>query len=551
MRRLITFFLALLISVSGYCKVVEPEVAREYALRYLQHTSTKAVESSTVFVFQKGDVAYTYLVNLKPQGWAIVAADDRVQPILAYSNEGVFDTVGIKKLPFYFWFENYENQIKSIIKSKTLKQHPAWSESYTPSKSVKAVDPLINVTWDQNAGYNEYCPADSRGPGGHVYAGCVAVAMAQCMSVYKHPTVGYGEKQYNHSVYGNQYVNFGAATYSWDLMSSTGANSYVAYLLYHLGVSVSMNYGYDGSGAYSSNVPGAISAYFDYSNKAKYIKRSSYSDEEWRSIMAEEIQNRRPVYYSGDDGSSGHAFNLDGMNEQGAFHFNWGWSGNYNGYYSLASLTPGSHSFTLNQGAVIGFMPRDHKPYDITLSNASVKEKLPVGTVVGTFSVSDETLDDTHTFDVAGTLNIYGNPRTVPFKVESSNLVTTAELSYAKARSYEIVVKVTDKTMNTYEKTFLINVIKETPSGIESDDLVNFKLSHDNGIINFRFNNSFDGRFAVKVYDILGKHILTQHYTKNSGEFSDAVTLNSNLKGMYMVVFDFNNKRVTRKMILN
>ena len=552
MKRLLFAFVFVLGALVTGAKEVPMQVAKDFAIKYMAVNGKNGIKSSEISVFQKGDVAYTYIVNFAPEGWALVSADDRVQSVIAYSHTGKFDTVGIKELPFYYWFENYANQIKSVIKTKSTYVHPSWNAQNSSAKGVKAVEPLINVTWDQGAGWNQSCPVDTRGPGGRVYAGCVAVAMAQCMSVYKHPTTGYGLKQYTHSVYGSQSANFGSTTYNWDLMSNTSANEHVALLLYHLGVSVSMNYGYDGSGAYSSNVPAAISSYFDYSSKSKYIKKSNYTDTEWQDILVEELQNGRPVYYSGDDGSSGHAFNIDGVNSQGAFHFNWGWSGGYNGYFVLSSLNPGTHNFTQNQGAVIGFAPRDHKPYGITISNTSVKENLPVNSVVGYLVALDETPDDTHTFEIVSPPDFFGNPSTVPFTVGSNNtMVTTEVLRYSIINMYEIIVKVTDKTGYKYEQNFVVNVLKNSPNSVETDNLVNFKLSHENGIVNFSFNNSFDGRFAVKVYDILGKQILTQHYTKNSGEFSDAVNLKGNFKGMYMIVFEFNDKRVTRKVILN
>ncbi len=49
------------------------------------------------------------------------------------------------------------------------------------------INPFIKVKWNQGAGWNMFCPMDEDGPGGHAYVGCVAVAMAQAMSVYEYP----------------------------------------------------------------------------------------------------------------------------------------------------------------------------------------------------------------------------------------------------------------------------------------------------------------------------------------------------------------------------
>ena len=40
--------------------------------------------------------------------------------------------------------------------------------------------------------------------------------------------------------------------------------------------------------------------------------------------------------------SSGHAFVCDGYKSDGTFHFNWGWDGDYNDWFPLTALEPGS-----------------------------------------------------------------------------------------------------------------------------------------------------------------------------------------------------------------
>ena len=40
------------------------------------------------------------------------------------------------------------------------------------------------------------CPADQDGPGANVYAGCVAISMAQVMYYWRYPEVGFGSHGY-------------------------------------------------------------------------------------------------------------------------------------------------------------------------------------------------------------------------------------------------------------------------------------------------------------------------------------------------------------------
>ncbi|MGE0089102.1 MAG: C10 family peptidase [Bacteroidales bacterium] len=458
MKRLILCLLVVVNSVQGYSKGIDIEKAKLVAERFLETTSKTDITINEAVVFQSNELSLTYVINFKPEGWAIVSADDRVQAILGFSYTGYFDTKKIESLPFYFWFEGYADQISSLISSKAPEiEHPSWDEIETLkyTKAVDPVEPLIQVEWNQGSGWNAYCPVDVDGPGGHAYAGCVAVAMAQCMSVYQHPTQGYGSHSYTDETYGTQSANFGETTYDWANMENTGATDAVALLLYHLGISVNMGYGADGSGAFSTSVPGAIKSYFEYSNSAQYISRSDFTVEgEWEGILIEQLQKGYPIYYSGDagDGQSGHAFNIDGVNSNGAFHFNFGWSGSYNGYYFVTSITPGSNDFTSDQAAVINFVPRDNSPQDIALSNNTVEEGMPIGTVVGEIIVTDETPDDTFTYEVSSPFG------SVPFTEQDGNLVTSVVLDYNNIKRYEVIIKATDKTNLSVEKNIFVNV---------------------------------------------------------------------------------------------
>jgi hypothetical protein len=63
------------------------------------------------------------------------------------------------------------------------------------------------------------------------------------------------------------------------------------------------------------------------------------------------------VYYAGRS-SSGHAFILDGYNNNEEFHFNWGWGGRYDGWFISTALIPdASHDYSYEQDAIINIMP--------------------------------------------------------------------------------------------------------------------------------------------------------------------------------------------------
>jgi hypothetical protein len=316
-----------------------------------------------------------YIFNIKNGGYVIVSADDAAIPIVAYSFSGNIDMENPPPA-FKEWLNGYAAQIEEI---RTLKLNsPAktdslWKALTTTNPSTlkifsgKSVDPLLISTWDQNRGYNKLCPVDSAGPGGHVYAGCVAVAMAQIMYYYKYPAQGFGTHSYYHQKYGSLTANFGNTQYKWHEMVNkmpNEGNHEVAQLLYHCGVSVNMNYSPNGSGAWPNRCVTAYKSYFKYSNQVYIDDKVSYTNNQWIWKITQNLNDKIPLFYHGypsTGGGLGHAFNLDGYQGSDHFHFNWGWSGHYNGYFYLSSLNPGNHDYSAGQGAIFNIKPPSTK----------------------------------------------------------------------------------------------------------------------------------------------------------------------------------------------
>lgn len=154
--------------------------------------------------------------------------------------------------------------------------------------------------------------------------------------------------------------------------SSTAQKTAVATLTYHIGVAIEMDYGVSGSGAYTfeygQNLPSAENAlktYFKYKNTLHGEFKQYYTDAQWLDMLRADLDLSHPVIYSGSDTSGGHCFVCDGYNNNNQFHFNWGWGGYCDGYYTIGSLNPNpggtggnaTYTFNLNNGAVFGIEP--------------------------------------------------------------------------------------------------------------------------------------------------------------------------------------------------
>jgi len=305
-----------------------------------------------------------YVFNKSDGGYVIVSGELKTVPILAYSYDGFADVSNPESNPeFMWWMQIYEDQINyirenniSAVPEAGILRAKLENGEDIGLRPAKDVAPLMATTWNQGCGYNAQCPVDAAGPCSRVYTGCVATAMAQVIRYMEYPVNGTGDKCYYHYVYGDQCADFAAATYDYSIMPNGSGNAEVAELMYHCGVSVSMSYSPTGSGAYSHNVVTALKDYFGYKNVV-ILNKGSYTDDNWNSILRHEIDNNRPMYYSGSGGSGGHAFVFDGYQGLDFFHINWGWGGSYNGYFYCNDLTPGSYSFTNGQNAIIGTIP--------------------------------------------------------------------------------------------------------------------------------------------------------------------------------------------------
>lgn len=305
-----------------------------------------------------------YVVNFENGGFVMVSADNASKPILGYSYEGEFSMEEVPQV-ISDWMQFYYIQIKDIRLNNippTTEITQEWNDLINMDdngeRDLREVTPLLSTTWDQGARYNDLCPEDAGGPGGRVWSGCVATAMSQVINYWRYPLQGSGSHGY-YSSYGYLFADYSQSTYDYNEMNANigGEHNYeMAEIQYHCGIAVDMMYSPSGSGAYSDDAADALRTYFGYASDLNLEYKDYYSDAAWRDLLINNLDNGWPLYYHGF-GTGGHAFNVDGYQGTDYFHFNWGWSGSYNGYFYLTNLNPGGNNFTEGQGAIVNFRP--------------------------------------------------------------------------------------------------------------------------------------------------------------------------------------------------
>ena len=331
------------------------------------------LNASSPLIETRATSAYT-LYQTRQGDFAMISADDRLPAVLAVGNGKASGTAQAN--PGFEWFCASIEQVSHILTSSDKTFTTTLPD---PDKYPAKVDALITSQWGQDAPYSYWCPTgygeicDDYTPDVvHCCVGCVATALAQLTRYYRFPDHASGTANF---LIGNQNASTSFdATFDWDNMLDsypegqyTEAQGRAAALLsYVCGLISYMNYATNESG--SSNVAGLAGAqnYFGYSKDAEIVVRTDYSEPEWMDMVYNELSHRRPLYYQGvyvnfDPTvglmAAGHSFLIDGYNEQGLVHVNWGWYGNYDGYFDIALLDVRGLQFNTYQDMVINFMP--------------------------------------------------------------------------------------------------------------------------------------------------------------------------------------------------
>lgn len=205
----------------------------------------------------------------------------------------------------------------------------------------QTVDPLIKAKFHQNAPFNLMCPENSA-------AGCGAIAISQILSYYKTLLHGYGSVSYTSgSLNVPVNVNFDEITFDWENIlpeyvegeyNSLQANA-VAKLVYACGAAMYSDYGKStGVNNYAKMLYG-LQHYLHFSPESRYLKRAYYSTAEWTEMINRQLRDGHPVFYRGswlfNGGNAGHMFIVDGINDEGLYHVNFGHGGNGNKYVDI------------------------------------------------------------------------------------------------------------------------------------------------------------------------------------------------------------------------
>lgn len=341
------------------------------------------------------------IMGFENGGFAVVSTDDLVPEVLGVSMSPYSNG---ENTNFQWWL----NAVNGAVEYAVTNNVALAPIAPDPGKFPTVVGPLVTTKWDQEAPYSNLLPTGSGGR--HVLTGCVATALAQVLNYFKVPEHGIGQR----TIYYNGTpvtANFEENIYDWENMRDTynygeysdaEANA-VAVLMRDCGVASNMDYGLNGSGAYSTDAAAGMRTYFGFTEavcyeRDNYYGYKYYSDEEWMDMVFTALSEDGPIYYGGADSwNGGHAFVLHGYDPTGKVLVNWGWSGDDDGYYDISLLNPSYYEFSIGQDMIIGIKGerRELTEKDFTLEQAGT---------LSTLIASDE-MNYVGTLKLSGSIN--------------------------------------------------------------------------------------------------------------------------------------------------
>jgi subtilisin-like proprotein convertase family protein len=332
-----------------------------------------------------------YVVYLQPSGFVIVPADDLVEPIICFANDGLYDPSS--ENPLGALVTNDLNRriaaarssfrspaiTTKMVKNQTQNKwnhfislaRASQSESVLmgladSSISDVRVAPLIETKWDQNyifydtwpyvsAVYNYFTPPYEHGNYLNYACGCGATAMAQLMRYHRHPTIGIGIHDCSVKVDDVAQIMYtrggdgSGGPYQWDLMipepdsdSSEAQYQAIGSLCYDAGIAAESEYGWFDTGTYPSKMKQALLNIFQYSNAILGRNRgSNIGPEELKNMINPNLDAGYPVILAIHGLWYGHGVVCDGYGYNFStlyHHLNMGYSGLYDMWYALPDI---------------------------------------------------------------------------------------------------------------------------------------------------------------------------------------------------------------------
>jgi hypothetical protein len=343
-----------------------------------------------------------YIVYLQSGGFVIVPADDLIEPIIGFVENGIYDPSPDNPLGALVTGD-LNGRIESVRAGRPAKTKAVTNVSAQPrGKWEKFIDiadasekeigiwglsgiddvrvaPFVPSRWYQKtccsspllACYNYYTPGPPNGSGNgdpdNYWCGCVATAIAQIMRYYQWPTTGIGTHTFPVKIRDANYTRTtrggdgNGGSYNWaDMVFVPGCSTTetqrqaIGALCYDAGVAISnrisgkyTSYDWDETLAYTQNAKIAMTNSFDgfkYGNAIFGYNSGSNIGDGLIGMVNPNLDAGLPVCFGIKKWgtSTGHEVVCDGYGYTAGtmyHHINLGWAGASDAWYDLPDIT--------------------------------------------------------------------------------------------------------------------------------------------------------------------------------------------------------------------
>ena len=282
-------------ATANYADNVDFNAALRIARTYVNISKKAAKNLKTRAAATTTQQPYYVFNDDTGKGFVVVAGDDKMGEVLAYSHEASIDMANLNPEARYL-LDSYRQVFEVLGKNKGLT-----TRAETTTKATDDVQPLLKSKWGQDYPYSKQT---------QYVTGCVATAVAQVMYYHRWPAQGKGQESYK--------VTFDNTVRSADFTKS----------------------------------------HYDWDNMLPDYNRRNVTTKQEDAVAL--LMNDVGIATNGDSKTGGgHAWVCDGFDEEDRFHMNFGWNGQADGYYSLATLDVKSTGSEFN-GAQHSFNLRLH-----------------------------------------------------------------------------------------------------------------------------------------------------------------------------------------------
>lgn len=359
----------LIATVNANAQVITADRAQEIANSFFQNgkqksaavRSTAAVSmkksaDSRILTSESSSDAPTFhiLTPASGEGFVIVSGEEMENPIIGYSFEGTIDTNDLP-VGFVDYMTDIDAQVKALRKYNAENPQKAAAARSAMQKTNYAATTMGNIVvqietakWGQNTPFNDQCWTSAEQTA-HAKTGCVPTAFAIIARYHQWPLEGIGNllNQQTGVQFTDRTYDYSKMPLVYDSNATDEQKAEVAKLMAHLGHAFGVTWG---AGTTSVSIGNTMSErmrdYFNYkyvSVSNQYDNGTMYDFDTWKSNLKSSLDNNCPVPYAADNSGTGdtrHMFVVDGYTENDYFHFNFGWNGGSNGWFTLKAITP-------------------------------------------------------------------------------------------------------------------------------------------------------------------------------------------------------------------